>query len=159
MDKNENTLAEQKHDDDLFNFFENFLKPGVIVREKEVVPGFSVKLKVLNTEELLVAESILLNASGNIPFDVLQKVRGASILSQAIISLNGMAVERDDMSKEENRSRRSSLYNQLLKMPSILIQKTYEFYVDAVVEQNKIYDAPEKISQNIENFSERRSEE
>jgi hypothetical protein len=152
MENKTQSLENTTHKDDLINFFENFIKTGIVVKEKEITPGFSVKLKVLNTEELLIAESVLLNASGRIPYETLQKVRGASILSQSILNLNGMAVEREDVSNEENAERRHLLYKQLLKMPSLIIQKTYEFYIEAYEEQNKIYSDSNGLVEKVENF-------
>ena len=133
-------------------FFENFLKEGTIVKEKEIVPGLKIKIKVLNTEELLVAESILSNQNPHIPSDVIIKVRAASILSQAIVKLNDMDIERDNLSEEENNARRRGLYKQVLKMPALVIQKAYEFYIEAVQEQNSIYDNPKELSDKISNF-------
>lgn len=151
-EQNAEDLANPTFDQELSNFFENFLKEGIIIREKEVVPGFKVKLKVLNTEELLVAESILKNQNPHIPADVVIKVRAASILSQAILKLNDMDVERDDLPEDTNELRRRALYKQVLRMPALVIQKTYEFYVEAVQEQNALYDNPEKLGKKIENF-------
>jgi hypothetical protein len=151
-EQNAEDLTNPTFDQELANFFEGFLKEGVIIREKEVVPGFKVKLKVLNTEELLVAESILKNQNPHIPSDVVIKVRAASILSQAILKLNDMDVEREDLSDSENELRRRALYKQVLRMPALVIQKTYEFYVEAVQEQNALYEEPKKLGEKIENF-------
>lgn len=135
---------------DILNFFDNFLKPGVIIKEKEVVPGFKIKLKALNIEEMMIAESII--AADKMPNDILFKVRGASTLSQAIISMNDILIEHDNKSDEENRIRRYELYKNILKMAPVLIQKIYEFYIEAVNEQNAIYNDPEKLGKDIENF-------
>jgi hypothetical protein len=123
-----------------------------VIREEEVVPGFKVKIKVLNTEELLIAESILTNQNSHIPSDVIIKVRAASILSQAILKLNDMDVEREDLPEVDNNMRRRALYKQILRMPALVIQKTYEFYVRAVKEQNALYEDTEKLGEKLGNF-------
>jgi hypothetical protein len=145
-------LISPEFNQELSNFFENFLKEGIVIKEKEVVPGLKIKLKVLNTEELLIAESILSNQNPHIPTDVMIKVRAASILSQSIIKLNDMDIEREDLSDEENGFRRRGLYKQVLKMPALVIQKAYEFYVEAVQEQNRLYNSPKDLSDKISNF-------
>ena len=150
--QNSENLTDPTFDKELDVFFENFLKEGVVIKEKEVVPGFKIKVKVLNTEELLVAESILTNQNPHIPSDVIIKVRAASILSQAILKLNDMDIEREDLPELDNNMRRRALYKQILKMPALVIQKAYEFYVEAVREQNALYDSPEKLGEKIGNF-------
>lgn len=137
--------------DDLDLFFNDFIKKGIITREDEVVPGFKVKLKVLNTGELLSAESIMIMTQG-IPYDIVQKVRCASILSQAILTVNGIDVDKEDLSKEQLMERRRGLYSSLLDMPAYVIQKTYDIYIDAVKEQNRLYSSKEELGNSIENF-------
>lgn len=136
---------------DLNMFFENFIKEGNVIMEREVVSGFKVKLRPLSTSELLSAETVLLN-NDTIPTDVVLKVRAASILSQSIISINGMDIEKKDSSQDENVMRRSALYKNLLSLPALIVQKSYELYLEAVNKQNDIYTNGEKISENIENF-------
>ena len=152
MNKDTENMTNPKENDDLLNFFEEFLKPGVVIKEKEVVDGFKIKLKVLNSEELLQAESILLNSNSTIPVDILHKVRAASILSQSILQLNGIVIDKEEAPKEEARLRRHELYKQILKMPAILVQKTYEFYIEAVNEQNSFYENGKESIEKIENF-------
>lgn len=141
-------MAESAHD--IVHFFENFLKPGVIIREKEIAPGMVVKLKALNVEEMLIAESII--EEGKAPNDILFKVRGASTLSQAIISINDIIIEHPDKDNKENRIRRDELYRNLLKMAPVLLQKIYMFYIETVKEQDSIYSDSEKLGKDIENF-------
>jgi len=165
MEQNENINVQNKDEStdkilnysfssasDIETFFEDFLKKGVVVDEKDIVEGFKVKLKVLNTEELLISEAILLSANPTIPIDVIEKIRAASILSQAIISINGIPIERDNLDKYENSKKRESLYKQILRMPAIVIQKTYQFYIDCVQRQNNIYINEGKIVDDIKNF-------
>jgi hypothetical protein len=138
--------------EDLNMFFDNFIMTGVVVKEEEVVPGFKLKLKVLNTEELLTAESILLRANPGIPFDVIEKLRAASILSQSVLDINGVPVDKEDCTKEQNHVRRSMLYRKLLQMPAIVIQKSYELYVKAAREQTDLYTKTTETDKKIENF-------
>lgn len=140
------------YSEDLNNFFEGFLKSGVVIKEKEVVPGLTVKLKVLNTSELLSAESILLAGNPNIPSDIIQKIRAASILSQAILIINGVEVEKENMIGMQIVERRQTLYSNIIKMPAYVIQKIYELYIEAVREQNDIYSSEEKVRDKVENF-------
>ena len=51
MENKENELGQ-----DLFKIFDNFIKTGVVVEEKEVVNGMKIKLKILNNSEHLEAE-------------------------------------------------------------------------------------------------------
>ena len=92
MENKENELGQ-----DLFKIFDNFIKPGVVVEEKEVVNGMKIKLRVLNISEQLEAESII--STERVPADVVAKVRGASILSQAILSINGSDIEKENLTK------------------------------------------------------------
>ena len=86
------------------------------------------------------------------PDDVVEKVRGASILSQAILSINGSDIEKENLTKEEVRTRRFVLYKQLLSLPSIVIQKMYEFYIDCLKKQEDIYVNFDKTVDDIKNF-------
>ena len=147
---NEQNIEKNSVTSDLSMIFENFIKTGVVEKEKEVVPGFKIKVKVLNTGELLVAESIMNTSTA--PSDIVARVRAASILSQAIITLNGSPVEREDLSKEDIRVRRAMLYTELLKMPAMAIHKAYEFYIECVDEQNNKYSNVKETIQEMQNF-------
>ena len=137
---------------DLTNFFDNFLKPGETILTEEVVPGLSFTIKALTTSELLIAESVIQVDNPNIPYDIIQKIRGAAILSQAVIKLNDMVIERDDMTVEQNRARRIQFYHQLQKFPPAIIAKAYDLYLKAVKTQNKMYESSTVLKEKIENF-------
>lgn len=147
----ENNTKEFTPNDDLDLFFNDFIKRGDVCKEREIVPGFNIKVRVLSTGELISAEAVM-RTTPNFPMDVVQKVRCASILSQAIISINGMQVVKEGSSKEEEYSRRSNLYKRLLDMASYVVTKSYELYLEAVTEQSELYTNPEKVSKKIENF-------
>lgn len=135
---------------DLQLLFDGFIKEGKVIEEKEVVPGFKVKLKVLDTGELLAAEAIM--STSTAPVDIVARVRAASILSQAIIELNDSTIEKEGMTESDIRIRRALLYKQLLKLPAVVVQKSYSFYIDCVNKQNKIYENPKETLENLENF-------
>lgn len=135
---------------DLNNFFDNFVKSGVIIEEAEISDNFRVKIKVLGIGELVSAEAIMSQSAAS-P-DIVAKVRSCSILSQAILEINSMPIEKESYSEKEKRLRRIILYKQLLKMPSIIIQKIYKFYVECVEKQNKLYTDVDKTVDNIRNF-------
>lgn len=135
---------------DLFNIFDGFVKKGTVVEEREVISGFKVKLKVLNVSELMEAESII--NIDRAPSDIVAKVRGASILSQAILTLNGNDIEKENLTKEEIRTRRFILYKQLLTLPAIVIQKIYSFYIECVKKQERYYSDFGKTVDEMQNF-------
>lgn len=135
---------------DLFNIFDGFVKKGTVVEEREVISGFKVKLKVLNVSELMEAESII--NIDRAPSDIVAKVRGASILSQAILTLNGNDIEKENLTKEEIRTRRFILYKQLLTLPAIVIQKIYSFYIECVEKQEGYYSDFGKTVDEMQNF-------
>ena len=147
-------MNETKKDDmniDIMSLFDNFIKPGVIEDEKEVVKGFKIKVKVLDVGELAPAEAIIVRED-EVPVDVIAKVRAAKILSQATLAINDVPIERGDMNETEKRERRILLYKQFLRLPAIAIQKSYEFYLDCVTKQENFYNDVEDIQNKTKNF-------
>lgn len=140
-----------KNNDDLFNIFEDIIKPGLIELEREVVKGFKIKVKVLDTGEAVAAESVM-RYDPRVPVDLVARVRGAAILSRAIVSLNNDTIEREDMTPEQISVRRDILYKQLLKLPALVIQKAYELYVEAYNKQQDVYKNLGESSEEIKNF-------
>jgi hypothetical protein len=139
-----------KSTDDLSSFFESFIKKGQVTNEAEVVPGFKIKLKALSLGETLSAEAVM-NIIENVPPDIINKVRCASILSRSLLEINGIPVENEGDTSEDIRKRRDGLYSNLMKMPAYVIQKAYDFYIKVVIEQSKIYSDGE-LGEKIENF-------
>ncbi len=136
---------------DLRMFFENFVKPGAVIKERAVAPGFTVKLKALSTGELMQAESLIYGTQG-VPADIVVKVRAASVLSQSIVAVNGIDIDQGEDEKD-NRVRRSFLYRKLLDMPPYVVQQAYELYIEAVEEQNRFYkNEGGKTEEQVENF-------
>ena len=149
-DKEKKQMEDENMNSDLNLFFDGFIKTGNVVEEKEVTQGFKVKVKVLDTGELLIAESIMSNSSA--PVDIVARVRAASILSQAIISINEIPIDRDDYTEKEIRMRRGLLYKQLLKMPPVVVEKAYRFYIECVEKQNSKYENFQETVGDMKNF-------
>lgn len=139
------------NNDDLFNIFDEIIKPGNVELEREVMNGWTVRVKVLDTGEAVAAEAVM-RYDGAIPSDLVARVRGASILSRAIVSINGDVIEREGMDRRAIDARRSVLYTQLLKLPAVIIQKTYELYVEAYEKQQEYYKNLNKTGEEIKNF-------
>lgn len=143
--------AEKREKDickDMDLIFDGLIKRGVIIEEREIVKGFKIKVKPLTTGELILAEAVYSSKASD---DFLVKVRAASILSKAIISINGNSVENDAFSAEENNQRRRALYNHLLELPMIIVTKAYDFYLECVHKQNNIFEDGQA-GEAIENF-------
>jgi hypothetical protein len=142
--------AEENSSFDLDNIFDTFIKEGSITKEKEIVPGFRIKLKVLSVGELLSAEAAI-NAD-MMPMDVVVRARSARILSVALVSINGVDIERPSDTKEVVLERRNACYRKLLDMAPIVIQKAYEYYIELVKEQTAYYEKDKKLVEETENF-------
>ena len=150
---------EQKKDmASIYNFFEHFIKEGRVYKEKEVAPKFKVKLKALNSEEILKAESVVVNATSNtLLSDIAIRIRACAILSYAIVELNGESVyTEDEMEGNDNKSmesKRVAIYQMLLKLPPQILTSLYDVYLEAVQEQNELYSDASKVKEATENFS------
>lgn len=148
----EQDIKNYNAEEDALNvFFESFIKTGHVVLEEEIVPDLKIKVRPLNTGELLSAEAIL-KTGGGMPDDIVAKVRAASILSQAIISINEIDIESDESAPGINSMKRVQLYQTLLKMPPIVVHKGYKLYVKAVKMQNEKYEDMKGMFENSENF-------
>lgn len=137
---------------DIIKFFDTFLKPGIAVVEGEVRQGLHMTIKALTAGELIIAESLIKVHNPNTPYDIIAKIRGAAILSQAILKLGDMEIDRSDMSLADNRIRRENLYTKLLEFPPSIISDAYELYLKAVQKQNEFFDKPAEMKEKIENF-------
>lgn len=136
---------------DITNIFNDIIKDGYKSKEREVIPGFKVKLRPLSYNELSRAEAEISRRNPGIPEDITVKLRCGKILSYAIISLNGSLID-DDENPERNDERRIFLYDQLVTMPTIFIQKTYQLYIDSVNEENIFYENPQEVNEEIKDF-------
>lgn len=127
--------------------FENFIKPGEFTEEKEVVPGFKIKVKPLNMGDLAIADLVL---KEGMSMDTATKMRSAKILSKAILSLNGHKIEGD--TEAEESAIRDALYKDILKLPVVVVQKAFEFYFEVSNKRDKFFTDPKQIEEAIENF-------
>lgn len=166
-EKSSITEEQKKINEDMYTFFSDFIQKGKVYKSGEVAPGFYVKLRALNTEEVMEAESVVINMSDNLIIaDIGVRIRSCSILSFAIEVLGDNEIYSQDellgASEDAKRSasyKRAAMYNNLLKLPPQLLEKTYAMYLEAVKEQNELYNNPQAIEEKSENFSKHPSEE
>lgn len=144
---------ENKTFTDLDNIFDNFIKDGYVSDEREVIKGLRIKVKTLNSNELFKAEAEISERNPGIPQDITAKLRCAKILSYAIVTLNGNTILNDGATEEEKNDRRIALYIHLMKSPTILVQNAYDFYLETMQKEYNYYSIPNKISEEVENFS------
>jgi hypothetical protein len=103
-------------------------------------------IKPLTAGELLEAESVQLAASDRVPKDIVARVRMVSTLSYAILSINGIPVDRE---KPEDKDGKLNLYKLLMKLPPAFIDQLYSSYLKLVETQNKTI---LNFSKDVENF-------
>ena len=157
---------QKKINEEVYAFFSDFIQKGKVYKSGEVAPGFFVKLRALNTEEVMEAESVVINMSDNlIVADIGVRIRSCSILSYAIEVLGDNEIYSQDeilkATEEDKKSasfKRAAMYNNLLKLPPQLLEKMYAMYLEAVKEQNAMYNDPKQIEDKSENFSNHPSE-
>lgn len=137
---------------DLDNVFEQVITKGRIEEEKEVFEGFKVKMHPLNQRDLISAETVFLSSLDRIPRDVIQKTRMVSIATKATISVNGVEIEQEDMTREEKQERRESLYKKYMELSPDAIRKVFDFYLELVRKQEDIFNSSEEVKDGIENF-------
>jgi len=137
---------------DLENLFDNIIKDGFKSKEKEIVPGFKVKLRPLSYNELVKAEAEISRRNPDIPADVTVKLRCGKILAAAIISINGVLIEDDSDTIEGNTARRTYLYDKLVTGPAVILQDTYVYYINTVAEEEAFYRNDKETVEAVENF-------
>lgn len=121
------------------NFFNNFIKTGTVQREFDIAKDFKVKLKVLNTQETMIADAMftadnpILNESGFL------KLRSAAIIAMATVAINGIDVVEGNTSIGRISSARYSLYGYFLKMPMEILEKIWDCYLEIAKEQSDKY--------------------
>lgn len=143
---------------DINNIFDNIIKEGYISKEEEIVKGLKLTIRALSPNEIFRAENEINERNPNIPQDITAKLRCAKILSYAIISINGSNIVTENMSKEEEDERRLSLYINLMKSPTVIIENAYNLYLKTVQEEHLYFTDPEKLNDDIENFSKAQKE-
>lgn len=138
---------------DIASLFDAIITKGSITGEVTLGDNLNILLKVLDTGELLAAEA---EATTNHPFmpdDIVSRGRIVSILTSATVSLNGIEIEQPNLTKEENRIRRQTLFKKYMALPTHLVDKAYTKYKELQEKQQKVYSKPiEEIEADIENF-------
>lgn len=132
-------------------FFDNLITKGRVVKEKQIAAGFKVQMRPLSAQQQLAAEAIVVAANPYMPIDTVEKLRGVSIVSQAILSVNDVLIEVEGAAQADNEVKRRALHENLMKLPTVVLDELYKFYIECVKEQNKVY-APGEMEKNIENF-------
>jgi hypothetical protein len=143
---------EKKYDIEFINFFDDLIQKGKVEKEEEIIPGMKVKLSPLDTNAQIAAEMVQIANNPYVPVDTIEKIRAISILSKAIVAINGASIVKENATTEENDARRKALYNKLFDLPSHVIDKAYNLYVEAIEQQKKIYGDVPKLEGNIRNF-------
>lgn len=136
-----------------FNFekaFETLLMKGTIEEEREVVPGFKVKLRPLSSGESINAESLVIASNPLIPADTILKIRSVSRLSKAIISINNIDIIEEDWDREKKDEAMKALYKKLMDLPGSVIDEIYEFFIEVSNREKELYS--KDLNEKIENF-------
>lgn len=128
----------------LQNIFANFLKPGKVLKEKEILPGLKVKLAPIGVGKIAVSQNV--NA-GNMSS---AKISACRVLSESIEEINGEPVTGE--TEEELAKVRNALLKNLLELPPFVIQELYDFYLQVEREQEEILRNPGDLQTAIENF-------
>ena len=138
---------------DIASLFDAIITKGSITGEVTLGDNLNILLKVLDTGELLAAEA---EATTNHPFmpdDIVSRGRIVSILTAATVSLNGIEIEQDNLTKEENRIRKQTLFKKYMALPVYLVDKAYAKYKELQEKQQKVYTKPiEELEVDVENF-------
>jgi len=140
----------QRQEYEFEKFFDNLITYGRIVKEKTIVPGLKIKLRPLDVDEQISAESISIASNPGMPIDTVEKIRAINTLSRAILEVNGVKVVEDDDNTEAKIKKSEALYRKLLSLPSHVIDLIYIFYAECVNEQREMYKSG--LQENIENF-------
>lgn len=121
------------------NFFDNFIKTGVLHREFTIADDFKLKMKVLNSEETSIAEAMFtadnltLNDTGYL------RLRSAAFIAMATVSINGIPFEEGSAPIGGISQARYSLYGYYLKMPTEVMAKIWDCYLEIAEEQREKY--------------------
>lgn len=135
---------------DFEQFFDNVITKGRIEKEREVVQGLTIRLRPLDADEQISAESISVASNLNMPIDTVEKIRAISMLSKAIIAVNGVKVFEEDDDSDIKSKKSEALYKKLLSLPSHVIDSIYVLYAECVGEQRNLY--KDGLQNKIENF-------
>lgn len=128
------------------SIFNDFLKPGKIVRKKEILPGLTIKVTPIGVGKLAISQ----NVATGLNDATSAKVSACRVLSEAISEINDEVIFAE--TEEELAKIRSALYATLFEMPPFVIQLMYEFYLSVEKEQESILRNPNDLQKSIENF-------
>lgn len=135
MDKEKNTTV-----DAFGSFFDNFIKTGVLQQEFEITKDFKVKLKVLNSEETSVAEAMFMVDNPTLGDAGYLRLRSAAMIAMATVAVNGIPFEDQPIHTGGISSARYSLYGYYLKMPTEIMTKIWDCYLEIADSQKKKYE-------------------
>ena len=121
------------------SFFNNFIKTGVIQREFKITEDFKIKLKVLNNEENAIADAMFVIDNPSLTESGYLRLRSAAIIAMATVSINGADVVEGEKPIGHISNARYSLYGYFLKMPTEIMAKIWDFYLEISQEQSDKY--------------------
>lgn len=153
-DTNQEEKVMKEKSQDIFNIFETVIKRGAIEKEETIIPGLKIKVRPLSVGEVAEAESRVSNMIGS-DNDAIQKVKSSIILSKAIIALNDSPVEQEDAPREDTIIRRRALYLKIMDLPTSVVMKMWEVYINVVSEQNQAMTTIQKIEDQAQDFYKR----
>jgi len=137
---------------DFEKVFDNLITKGVIEKEGTIVPGFKIKVRPLDINEQLGAESVLIANNPYAPQDTIANVRAISILCASIVEINGAAITTPDDDKKITQEKREALHTKLMALPSHIIDAAYKLYLSCVDDQKAIYNDHKKLKEDLQNF-------
>ena len=121
------------------NFFDNFIKTGVLHREFTITDDFKLKLKVLNSEETSVAEAMFTADNPMLSDTGYLRLRSAAMIAMATVSINGIPFEEGSTPIGGISQARYSLYGYYLKMPTEVMETVWNCYLEIVEDQREKY--------------------
>ena len=157
LDKKDKVVLDKKEDNeaitkDLSIFFDNLITKGKISKTVELSDNLTIEIRTLDTWETLMADArIPLNIIGAAS-DVSARARYVSILASATVSINGIDINQDSLTSNENARRIDEVYKKYMELPPALLDLLKEEYDKLVEKQMEFYKKPEEVIENIENF-------
>jgi len=122
------------------------IEKGSPRKEATIMDGLKVELKVLNSSELMDAESLAIAMNRNIPDDIVNKARMVSILASATTKINGVDMERED--SKEQREVVDAIRAKYGVLAPKIIDRMFGFYRALERKNDALFENADK----IENF-------
>ena len=122
------------------------IEKGTPRKTAKIMDGFEIELKVLNSNELMDAESLAIAMNRNVPRDIVEKARLVSILASATTKINGVDMEREDP-KDQLEMTNAILIKYGTLSPKI-IDRMFGFYRTLEKKNDLLFEN----SDQIENF-------